>query len=333
MVYRILKSIQQYDSTASLANRKTELSNIKQAAKSAFMEFIHKPIMAQEILGFFRQTTQKDFLDATAGEGGHCLQILQQFPDASLTFADRDQEMLERARQRIAAFAPRTRAVHSNFSELDCKLDVSACEKGFDGILADLGISMFHLLESGRGFSFKKDEKLDMTLDESAKTAADIINFYPEKDLLKIFYEYGEERWSKKIVQSIMEKRQKKEKIHTTEQLALLVEKSIPRKFWPPGKHPAFRIFQALRIEANQELEHIKKGIKTLSSLLKPGGVLCVISFHSLEDRIVKHTMKDLSVQGDFSVLTKKPLLPGELELADNISARSAKLRAIRRNL
>lgn len=307
-----------------------------------FMIPIHKPVMPNEIVHFLKKSTNQEgdssinepesplFLDVTAGEGGHSIRILEEFKDSFLVISDRDEEMLGRTTQRLEQFKERFLPIRSNFSSVNESIPADLLKRGFDGIIADLGISMFHILDSGRGFSFKKEEDLDMRLDKAGKSAADIINHYSENELLKIFYEFGEERWSKKIVERIMEQR-KKSKFRTTKELAELIERTIPRKFWPPARHPSFRIFQALRIEVNNELSHIQTGMETLAHLLKPGGVLCVISFHSLEDRIVKHGLREISQKENFTVLTKKPLLPTEEEIVDNISSRSAKLRVLLR--
>ena len=295
------------------------------------MEAVHKPVMLQEILDFFRQTKAENpvFLDMTAGEGGHSLAILETFPGSKLWMIDRDEVMLGRATARVEKYSERVTPRNINFSELKDNIG----DIRFGGIVADLGISMFHYTGRGRGFSFKMDEPLDMRLDNSSSlTAADIVNRYGVKEMEKIFYEYGEERWTKKIVEKIVETRKRKP-FNTSSQLADFIAGVIPRKFWPPGRHPAFRIFQALRIMVNDELGHIERGIIPAAQFLESGGVMCVISFHSLEDRIVKNKMRDLARErkGEFELLTKKPLLPGAEEISDNPASRSAKLRVIRK--
>lgn len=238
---------------------------------------------------------------------------------------DRDPEMLARATLRNREFPERIRCYNSNFSDLPSEIFQET--GGFDAILLDFGISMYHIKKSERGFSFKGEEPLDMRLDESAgKSASQIINTYKKDELLRIFLEYGEEKWSKKIVEVLLEHR-KKNPIRTNKQLTELIEKIIPRKFWPPHQHPAFRIYQALRIEVNRELEHIEAALPKLISYLVPNGIICCISFHSLEDRVVKTGFKDLKQKNLLEILTKKPILPDIKEIKENPASRSAKLR------
>ncbi|TGL61465.1 16S rRNA (cytosine(1402)-N(4))-methyltransferase RsmH [Leptospira sarikeiensis] len=302
------------------------------------LEPVHYSVLYREILSFFLSVFDGDreflFLDGTAGEGGHSLLLLEKFPKSKLVLVDRDSVMLSRAQERLSSFSSRVIPIEANFSDLDMEF-----LKGFgvssppDGILLDLGISTFHLLHAGRGFSFRENEPLDMRLSSSGGISAeDVINTYPEKALSKIFYEYGEERWTKKIVEAILERR-RHTRIGYSGDLAQLVSRVIPRKFWPPGKHPATRVFQALRIEVNQELLHIEIGVKKLLDLLAPGGLLQVISFHSLEDRIIKNLFRDYARSGEAKLLTKKPALPSDLETKENPASRSAKLRVIHKSV
>lgn len=292
---------------------------------------IHIPILKDEIINFFRDTPQTYFLDGTAGEGGHSKAILETFHSSKLVTLDRDPIMLERALLRNKSFGDRVIGLNVNFSEFSLTSVPLEFQTGFDCILLDFGISMYHLKKSGRGFSFMGEEFLDMRLTpDSDKTAQNILNFYKEEKLLKLFLEYGEENWSKKIVEGIVTKR-RKHPFTTTKELASLIEAIIPRKFWPPKAHPAFRIFQALRIEVNDELIHIEKGLVNLVPLLKENGIICCISFHSLEDRIVKTVFKQLGINKELEILTKKPILPSEIEILNNPAARSAKLRVARK--
>jgi 16S rRNA (cytosine1402-N4)-methyltransferase len=292
---------------------------------------IHIPILKDEIINFFRDTPQTYFLDGTAGEGGHSKAILETFHSSKLVTLDRDPIMLERALLRNKSFGDRVIGLNVNFSEFSLTSVPLEFQTGFDCILLDFGISMYHLKKSGRGFSFMGEEFLDMRLSpDSDKTAQNILNFYKEEKLLKLFLEYGEENWSKKIVEGIVTKR-RKHPFKTTKELASLIEAIIPRKFWPPKAHPAFRIFQALRIEVNDELNHIEKGLVNLVPLLKENGIICCISFHSLEDRIVKTVFKQLGINKELEILTKKPILPSEIEILNNPAARSAKLRVARK--
>lgn len=300
------------------------------------LEPVHYSVQGKDILRIFTENFQKDdpvlFLDGTAGEGGHSLLFLKEFPNSKVILCDRDPVMLSRALSRLAEFKERVTAIETNFSEIDLALlNVHGIDGAPQAILLDLGISTFHLFHSKRGFSFREAEPLDMRLSpEEGLSAEDVINTYSKDRLMNIFYTYGEERWSKKIAEVIVERR-KQNSIATASELADLISKIIPRKFWPPGRHPATRIFQALRIEVNQELAHIEKGLGSLLNLLRLGGVMQVISFHSLEDRIVKNSLRDYAKQNGFQLLTKKPILPSEEEAEENPASRSAKLRAFRK--
>lgn len=294
---------------------------------------VHIPVLVAEVMAAFADinTETPVFLDGTAGEGGHASAILQKFPKAQLILLDRDEHMLQRAHQRLATYSNSIESRCMNFS--DCHRDFlnqSFQHRQIDGILLDLGISTYHYEGSGRGFSYAKDEMLDMRLDENGIPAYKILKEYSMKRLNDIFWQYGEERWSKKIASVLVETR-KKQPIKTCQQLAQLIAAVIPRKFWPPKSHPATRIFQALRIEANQELTHIQKGLQVLFPCLKEGGIMNVISFHSLEDRIVKNTFREWKQQKKGQLLTKKPIPPTEAEIQQNRAARSAKLRSIRK--
>lgn len=297
----------------------------------------HYPVMWKEIVDTVKNHVPDDqiirFLDGTGGEGGHILKMIEAFPNSRILFLDRDPIMIQRALSRLNGNS-NIQSLCKNFSELEQDdLDAIEWKEGFDSILLDLGISTFHLTESGRGFSFRGNEKLDMRMNpdigNDQVTAAEVLNTYAPRELERIFYEYGEERWTKKIVERLIEKR-KTSPMETNFDFAKLVESSIPRKFWPPKSHPSVRVFQALRIEVNQELIHLEKALKQLPFLLKPNGIFQVISFHSLEDRLVKHAFRNLiQTQVDFQYIYKKPVLPSEEEISNNPPSRSAKLRAI----
>lgn len=302
-------------------------------------EFVptHIPVLPIEVIDFYKLIPSTDsmyFIDGTGGEGGHSLEVLKNFPNAHLLILDRDQTMLDRIQERLGPYQDRFQLLNCNFSELDSDLLFQNLGVYFvHGILLDLGISTYHLLHSERGFSFAKDEFLDMRVDETQRlTAFQVVNKYPLKEIMRIFKEYGEEKWAKKIVENIGFLR-KSDPIETTKELANLVARTIPRKFWPPKTHPALRIFQALRIEVNSELKHLESALHRLYTLLEVGGVLSVISFHSLEDRIVKNFMKEKNRSNNYTILTKKPISPTENEIQKNHASRSAKLRAIQRKL
>ncbi|TGK18488.1 16S rRNA (cytosine(1402)-N(4))-methyltransferase RsmH [Leptospira stimsonii] len=300
------------------------------------MEPVHYSVQGKDILRIFQENFSKEesilFLDGTAGEGGHSLLFLQEFPNSKVILCDRDPVMLSRASERLSEFKERVIPIETNFSDINSELlKTHGVEEGPQGILLDLGISTFHLFHSGRGFSFRESEPLDMRLSpDRGLSAEDVLNTYPKDKLLNIFYTYGEERWSKKIAEVIIDRR-KHNPITTSGELAELISKIIPRKFWPPGRHPATRIFQALRIEVNQELSHIETGLKSLLDLLRKDGVIQVISFHSLEDRIVKNALRDYAKENGFTLLTKKPILPSEDETRENPASRSAKLRVLKK--
>ena len=292
--------------------------------------FQHIPVLLSEVLNFFESLKVENslFLDGTVGEGGHSFAILEKFPNSKVIALDRDLEMLERARRRLFPFSSRVFFFHKNFSEFQKEDLFSLGFSQLNGILLDFGISTYHIRSSGRGFSFQKNENLDMRLSETSIPVSYILNTYSEKELEKIFLEYGEENWSRKIAKKIVEFRKQK-KIQTTMDLNKIVEDSIPKKFWPPKVHPSFRIYQALRIKSNSELEHIQRAFLNLPFLLSKNGILLAISFHSLEDRIVKQSTKQLAKTNRFVTLTKKPVQPQNLEILQNPASRSARLRAI----
>ncbi len=309
------------------------MKNINKESKQVILN-PHIPVLPSEVLellSFTAYPPPKWILDATAGEGGHSKLMLEKYPEAKLVLIDRDQVMLDRALGNVSN-QTRVFPFQMNFSEVDENLLRGINCPGLDAILIDLGVSLFHFLHSGRGFTFKQEEPLDMRLEPEIgnQTAADVLNYSTVLHLKKVFWDYGEERWALKIANNIVQTRQKK-KFQTNMDLSKIVEASIPRKFWPKESHPATKVFQALRIEVNEELLHAEKGIRSLSELLNPGGVMACISFHSLEDRIVKWTFRDLQANGGYSILTKKPILPTDEEIRQNRASRSAKLRGLQK--
>jgi 16S rRNA (cytosine1402-N4)-methyltransferase len=295
------------------------------------LDIVHIPILKNEIINYFNTTEKNLFLDGTAGEGGHTFEILAQFPNSKLILLDRDPILLDRAKKRNIDNIERIFPYNINFSDFSTEYLLEKNIKGIDGILLDFGISMYHIKKSNRGFTFSGNEELDMRLSpDSDKTASDILNYSKEDELFKIFFDLGEENWSKKIANAVVNHR-RKNPFKTNRDLAELVEQVIPRKFWPPKVHPAFRIFQALRIEVNDELLHIEKGLNNLIPLLNKGGIICCISFHSLEDRIVKNIFKKYKEEKVVEILTKKPILPNDEEILNNSASRSAKLRVAKK--
>lgn len=283
-------------------------------------EVYHVPVLSQELLEGLCLKEQGSYLDATVGGGGHSALILEQFAQTKVVALDQDISALQAAQVRLATYCDRIRFWQGNFA---------AYHPGalrFDGIIADLGVSSAQLDRPERGFSFRHEADLDMRMDQGqVLTAADVINTYSERDLADIFYHYGEERFSRRIARKIVSKRP----ITTTTALAQIVASSFPP---PKGRHrrihPATRVFQALRIAVNQELQVLEQFIDAAPTWLQPGGRIGIISFHSLEDRIVKvHFRQNPLLQ----VITKKPIVASDQERTENGRSRSAKLRIAER--
>ena len=309
-------------------------------------EKAHLPVLLAESLQFLRPETGGLFIDATLGLGGHSEAILRSSPDTKVIGIDQDSEALNHARARLTAFGQRIDVNHGNFSEIG-KI-VREAELGEpDGILADLGVSSLQLDSETRGFSFRFDAPLDMRMNpsEGGQTAAELLAKMSQDELANIIYRYGEERHSRKIAKWIIEKRENGEPVTTTFELANLVRRAVRTS--PKDKtHPATRTFQALRIAVNDELEILGRFIEDSVDILKTKGVLAVITFHSLEDRIVKQAFQRLSGKCQcpprlpqcvcgavkkVEILTRKPVIPGESERNQNPRSRSAKLRACRK--
>ena len=310
------------------------------------MDPIHYSVLYREVLKWLSPEKEKSvFLDGTLGEGGHSFRMLETFSDISLIGLDADVQMLGRARQRLEPFEGRTLLLNRWFNNLfaDYPQDLPRP----DLMLFDLGISVYHYEQTGRGFSFRKDEKLDMRLDPNLHLSAfEVVNDYSQKQLVEIFSKYGEEKFSGRIARVIVETRAV-EKIETTTQLAALVKRSVPADSRHGRIHPATRIFQAIRIEVNGELDRLQQMLADAFETLTPGGKMGIITFHSLEDRIVKHFFKNKHKHNRVSqnkyapdpnlptpcaqLLFKKPIEPGKLELEENPPSRSARLRIIRK--
>ena len=284
--------------------------------------------MVREVLEHLAPSRGGVFVDCTVGLGGHARALL----DAGATRLvglDRDPAALAHAGTELAAFGGRTELVHSDYRALGQVLDARGIAQ-VDGVLADLGVSSMQLDAEGRGFSFRRDEALDMRMDTTAgPTAAEALRTIDEKALADLIYEFGEERHSRRIARAIVAARGARA-IETTGQLADIVRRAIPRKGYS-RIDPATRTFQALRIWVNRELEGLDAFLAAAAARLAAGGRLVVITFHSLEDRIVKHTLRALQAEGTIAVRTKRPAVPAETEVARNPRARSAKLRAAER--
>lgn len=293
----------------------------------------HVPVLLQPTLGLLAPVPGEVFLDGTVGAGGHAERIAERLgPTGLLVCADDDPSMLSMASERLRGF-PRVRMVRSDYSDLP-RLREAADGRMFDGMLLDLGMSSPQLDDPVRGFSFRSDGPLDMRRNPGAggPSARDILRWSTEWELADIFYRFGEERYSRRIARILVAKR-RKERIERTLQLADLVKSAVPRRSWPRTIHPATRVFQALRIAVNRELDSLAAFLDRFPAHLAPGGRVAVISFHSLEDRMVKVSFRALSAgeEAMLRVLTRKPVVPEETEIATNPRAASAKLRAARK--
>ncbi|MEH2121034.1 16S rRNA (cytosine(1402)-N(4))-methyltransferase RsmH [Nostoc sp.] len=294
-------------------------------------DFSHIPVLGREVIEGLAVRPGGHYLDVTVGGGGHSRLILEAGADVRVTAIDQDEDALAAARKELAEFgvseAPpfaqrlrqekeaRVQFIYSNFANYEFTPNT------FDGILADLGVSSYHLDQPERGFSFRQAANLDMRMDRGRSlTAADVINNWDEADLADIFFKYGEERLSRRIARRIVERRP----LHTTVELAEAIASSVPPKYRYGRIHPATRVFQALRIVVNDELKSLETFLDKAPNALVPGGRIAIISFHSLEDRPVKHGLRNSPL---LKVLTKKPIIASEEEIQRNMRSRSAKLR------
>jgi 16S rRNA (cytosine1402-N4)-methyltransferase len=289
----------------------------------------HEPVLVAETVALLEPSRGGLFVDCTVGLGGHARAMLAGGA-TRLIGLDRDMTALAMAAESLAEWRDRVELVHADYRELPSMLAARGID-GMAGALADLGVSSMQFDTEGRGFSFRRDEPLDMRMDQSqGATAADLIAGAGEEDLANVIFQYGEERFSRRIARGIVEAR-RAGRIATTGQLAQIVRRAVPRKGYQ-RIDPATRTFQALRIWVNRELDGLDTFLVDASRLLSSGARLAVITFHSLEDRIVKHVFRGLAAAGEaLRVLTRKPVVPGEAEVARNPRARSAKLRAIER--
>lgn len=294
---------------------------------------LHIPVLAEEVVAGLGCRPGGVYVDCTVGYGGHAALILERSaPDGQLIGLDQDEAALRAAEERLRPYAGRVRLVRGNFQELKqqlCALGVAEV----DGVMFDLGVSSAQLDEPARGFSFLADGPLDMRMDRRASlTAASLVNGLPEQELADLIYRYGEERYSRRIARAIVRAREVRP-FATTLELADAVRGAVPGPYRHGRIHCATRTFQALRIAVNRELDVLEGALRDAADLLAPGGRLCVISFHSLEDRIAKQTFRALS-RGEapcLSVLTKRPIVASDEERAGNPRARSAKLRVAER--
>ena len=290
-------------------------------------EILHYPVLYREAIELLDIKNKKVIVDCTLGLASHALKFFEVMPQNSFFIGiDKDKETLNCANEKLRAFAGRYTLVRGDFSNIDTilkNLQIS----GADAIFFDLGISMYQLKDSERGFSFVKEGPLDMRMDkDSFLSAYDLVNNLSEGELENIFKKFGEERYSRKIAHRIVERR-KQTPISKTTELAEIVTKAVPGSSLKYRIHPATRVFQALRIAVNRELEVLPVSLEKAIALLNKNGRIGVISFHSLEDRIVKQAFKEYSMQHILNAVTKKPVIAGDAELKENMASRSAKLR------
>lgn len=310
------------------------------------MDFKHYSVLLPETIEQLHIKEDGIYVDGTLGGGGHSYEIAKRLTTGRLIGIDQDYDALEAAGERLRPFADRVTLVHSNYEAMIERVHELGIDK-VDGILLDLGVSSFQLDTPERGFSYMvEDAPLDMRMDQdNPMTAADIVNDYSEEDLYRIIRDYGEDRFAKNIAKNIVKERQK-ERITRAGQLNQIIERSIPKKLQVTGGHPAKRTYQAIRIELNRELDVLEQNLDAFIDLLAEDGRICIITFHSLEDRIVKNTFKKnqdpCTCPKDFPVcvcgkkskgrvITRKPILPSEKELEENTRSRSAKLRVFER--
>jgi len=288
---------------------------------------MHITVLQKEVIEYLRPKPNENFIDTTFGEGGHSLAILERNkPEGKVLGIELDPILYQKLEERKVERLVLVNDSYTNLKEIVEKYNF----KPVQGILFDLGMSSWHLEKSGRGFSFQKDEALDMRYgpQQNPLTAQEILNRWPEKEIERILGEYGEERFARRIAREIIGAR-KKNPIRRTGQLVEIIKRAIPKKYQRQKIHPATRTFQALRIAVNDELANLEKALPQALEVLGKEGRIVIISYHSLEDRIVKNFFKENAKKGLWQILTKKPIIPTAEELQKNPRARSAKLRAI----
>ncbi len=311
------------------------------------MVFKHKSVLLEETVNGLNIKPDGIYVDGTLGGGGHAYEVCKQLNDKGRFIGiDQDEAAIEAASARLSDFGERVTIVRSNYCDMKLQLQKLGIEK-VDGIVLDLGVSSYQLDTAERGFSYRVDAPLDMRMDRRQKmTAKDIVNDYSEMDLFRIIRDYGEDKFAKNIAKHIVMEREKGS-IETTGQLIEIIKRAIPMKFQKTAGHPAKRTFQAIRIELNRELEVLRDSLDEMIDLLNEDGRICIITFHSLEDRIVKGIFRKnenpctcpshfpVCVCGNVSkgdVITRKPILPSEEELEENSRSKSAKLRIFERH-
>ncbi|MFQ6865234.1 16S rRNA (cytosine(1402)-N(4))-methyltransferase RsmH [Blautia sp.] len=312
------------------------------------MEFKHKSVLLEETIEGLRVKPDGIYVDGTLGGAGHAREVCQRLSAKGRFIGiDQDQDAIVAASERLAAYGDRVTIIRSNYCYMANELKNLGIHQ-VDGILLDLGVSSYQLDNEERGFTYRADAPLDMRMDQrQSRTAADIINGYEEKELYRIIRDYGEDKFAKNIAKHIVAARQQKP-VETTGELTEIIRRAIPMKIQAAGGHPAKRTFQAVRIELNRELDVLRESLDGMIDMLGDGGRICVITFHSLEDRIVKTIFRKnenpCTCPPDFPVcvcgkkskgrvITRKPILPGEEELSENSRSKSAKLRIFERRI
>ena len=306
-------------------SRKKPCSPMAHPSDPSSVPPIHTPVLLEEAIRFLAPIDNGIYVDSTLGLGGHTEKILQACsPTGQVIGFEWDASALDLAQKRLKPFGKRFLALHRNYTETREGLAEMNIQK-VDGLLLDLGVSSLQFDSAARGFSFQADGPLDMRMDNRTRlTAEKIINSFNKEDLADIFYYYGEERQARRIAAYIVEERAHK-RISTTSHLSRIIAQAVPKKFQPKKIHVATKVFQALRIAVNKELDNLTSILDSITQILKPGARVCVITFHSLEDRLVKWKFRDNPL---LHILTKKPVIPSAEEIKINPRARSAKLRA-----
>lgn len=305
------------------------------------MNFQHTPVLLNEIIKNLNIKEDGIYVDGTLGGAGHSKEIAKKLKTGKLIGIDQDVNALKKSEEVLSPYKDNVILVHNNYENIDVVLKVLNIPK-VDGILLDIGVSSHQLDEESRGFSYHNDAPLDMRMDKSNTISAwDIVNNYSQKELEQIIFDYGEDRWAKRIAEFIVMEREEKS-IDTTLELVSAIKKAIPKAVRMEGNHPAKKTFQAIRIEVNRELEVLKNSIEKMVDLLNPGGRLLIITFHSLEDRIVKEHFRELykdcicppeipqcvcEKRREIKIITRKPIIPSDKEISDNPRSRSSKLR------
>jgi len=308
------------------------------------MDFKHTSVLLNETIDMLNIRDGGIYVDCTLGGAGHSLELLRRNKSVRLIGIDRDTEALAAAKERLKGYEDRVTLVHSNYSEIKKVLSELSID-GIDGCMLDLGVSSYQLDNPERGFSYMQDAPLDMRMDTTQYLSAHhVVNEYSQKELCRIIYDYGEEQWASRIAQFIIQERERKT-VETTGELVSIIKKAIPIRARQNGSHPAKRTFQAIRIEVNNEIGLLEKSLRDISDCLNPGGRLCVISFHSLEDRVAKQVIRSLEKPcicppkapictcGKVQILksVSKLILPSKEEIENNSRSKSAKLRCAQR--